>query len=162
MMLLDNFLVATPFRLTDMWIAELYSLVYLCFNIVWYYFGEPNGGVIYSILDWNNDPLTAALYILLVFFVMIPIFSFIHYMVFRMREFLHSTCRNQVALGNLGDRLLPERDSSSDLPPPTVPTAPPAPDDSLPLNRNPLHMSDAGQDEHVGNGMVERAGSDTV
>lgn len=80
----------------------------------------------------------------------------------RMREFLHSTCRNQVALGNLGDRLLPERDSSSDLPPPTVPTAPPAPDDSLPLNRNPLHMSDAGQDEHVGNGMVERAGSDTV
>lgn len=63
--------------------TELFAVVYLTFNIS-YYFCAPYGQkLIYSILDWERDTLLAVTYAALTLFVLIPLFDLLHYGIFR-------------------------------------------------------------------------------
>lgn len=81
--LVDQLLVASPFRVRDLWKTEVFSLTYLAFNISIYYI-EPDGSkLIYSILDWGRDPGLAVAYSLVTLLVLIPFFALVHYGLFR-------------------------------------------------------------------------------
>lgn len=79
----DNMLVATPFRVLDIFTTYAFCAAYLLFNIVWYYFGPLDERLIYGTLDWKNCPLASAANVLLTFFILLPVSAWIHYGVFR-------------------------------------------------------------------------------
>lgn len=76
-------MVATPFTLRAIWYAEAYGLVYLTFDIIWFYCAPSGKGVIYVILDWDDAPLTAVAYSLVVMLILLPLFVALHYGIFR-------------------------------------------------------------------------------
>lgn len=81
--LVDQMLIATRFRLRDAWMTELFSLVYVIFNIA-YYFSAPRGEkIIYYILDWGRKPGLACAYTLVTLLVLVPLFDLVHYGLFR-------------------------------------------------------------------------------
>lgn len=58
-------------------------MIYLTFNICHYYIAPDGSKLIYSILDWARDPVEAVAYSLGTLFVLIPLFAFVHYGLFR-------------------------------------------------------------------------------
>lgn len=76
-------LVATRFRLRDLWITEVFAVIYLAFNITWYYTAAKGTKVIYSILNWGHAPAKATIYAVVVLLVLIPLIDCFHFGVFR-------------------------------------------------------------------------------
>ncbi|CAM9397415.1 unnamed protein product [Ectocarpus fasciculatus] len=111
-MVADQLLVATPFRIRDLWKAEVFALTYLVYNLLWYFLGEE---LIYVILDWDRNFWEAILYSVLGIFILIPATSVLHYYIFRLRESIYATCRQRAesSSGVLNDRLLSAEDGGS-------------------------------------------------
>lgn len=107
-MLVDQLLVASPFRIRDLWKTEAFAMIYLTFNICHYYIAPDGSKLIYSILDWARDPVEAVAYSLGTLFVLIPLFAFVHYGLFRLRECIYAAFQKTVASSprQLSDRLL--------------------------------------------------------
>ncbi|CAM9972969.1 unnamed protein product [Ascophyllum nodosum] len=82
-MLVDQFIVATPRRLREMWISMLFATMYLLFDFIWYMEAPTGQKVIYIILDWERNLDEALLYSFGTLLVLIPIFTLVHYGIFR-------------------------------------------------------------------------------
>ncbi|CAM9405259.1 unnamed protein product [Choristocarpus tenellus] len=84
-MIVDNFLVSTQYRFWTLWPSLLFALIYVSFNVAYYYLAsdEDDENVIYSILDWDEDPTTATIYTVVIIFVLLPLFQGLHYGVYR-------------------------------------------------------------------------------
>lgn len=81
--MIDQFLVASEFRLRDAWKAELVGTVYIIFNITYYCLAPPGEKLIYYVLDWGRSPLVAVAYSALTLLVLVPGFTVLHYGIFR-------------------------------------------------------------------------------
>lgn len=79
----DQMLVATPFLLQEQPLCLVFGLIYPCFNLGWYYLAPASVRLIYDFVDWNHKPEEAILFFLLVNFMLMPAFSFVHYGIFR-------------------------------------------------------------------------------
>lgn len=69
------YFVASEYRCRSYCYSEYFGIVYLVFNLIWYYHGVPAERRVYPILDWEKDTGTAGLYVFLILFVMIPTFA---------------------------------------------------------------------------------------
>lgn len=63
--------------------TELFALVYLTFNILYYILAPQGAKLIYSILDWGQHFDTALTYTLVTLLVLIPLFALVHFAAFR-------------------------------------------------------------------------------
>lgn len=81
--LLDQFLVADEFKVRNIIFGQVYGVIYLTFNIVWYYVAPREDRLIYAILDWENNPLMACIYGLGSILVLAPLFGVLHIRVYR-------------------------------------------------------------------------------
>lgn len=82
--ILDQLLISSEYKCRSaFWQTEYYAVVYLIFNLIWYYEGPLESRVLYTILDWEDDGGMATLFIFLIFFILVPIFSTMHYGVYR-------------------------------------------------------------------------------
>lgn len=81
--LVDQFLVADEFKMRYVLYAQAYGAAYLVFNILWYYLAPKDDRLIYEIIDWNNKPLVACIYGLGSLLIAAPLFTWLHYGVFR-------------------------------------------------------------------------------
>lgn len=84
--MVDQFIIAAPFRLRDIWIAEIFGLLYVGFDVVYFYEAPRGDKIIYVILDWGRNTLEALLYCLGTILVLIPFFALVHYGLFRYIE----------------------------------------------------------------------------
>ncbi|CBJ25729.1 conserved unknown protein [Ectocarpus siliculosus] len=111
-MVADQMLVATPFRIRDMWKAEVFAITYLVYSLLWYFLEQE---LIYVILDWDRHFWEAFSYSVAGIFVLIPATSVLHYYIFRLRESIYATCRQraEASSGVLNDRLLSAEDGGS-------------------------------------------------
>lgn len=75
--------VATEYNFKQLWASEIYGLIYVAFNVSFFYLGPEDEKVIYDILDWGEDPGTAATFAIVILLVLVPLFGFVHYGVFR-------------------------------------------------------------------------------
>ncbi|CAM9103900.1 unnamed protein product [Pylaiella littoralis] len=115
-MVVDTLLVATRFRLRDLWKSVVVALAYLAFNVSHYYTAAQGDKVIYYILDWGRDPWGAVAYTALVFFILIPLFGAFHYGIFRLRESMFHECRERAESSSsevLHDYLLSAEDGDA-------------------------------------------------
>ena len=81
--MVDQFFVASEFRLRDAWKAETVGTLYVIFNITYYCLAPPGEKLIYDILDWGRRPWKAVGYAALTLFVLIPLFTALHYGIYR-------------------------------------------------------------------------------
>ncbi|CAM9688725.1 unnamed protein product [Pylaiella littoralis] len=91
-MVIDQLLVATKFERRQMWASFLFSWAYILFNVIWFLEAPKDERVIYDLLDWGDNIGNAALFALVIIFVLVPIAGVMHYMVFRLREHIYKTC----------------------------------------------------------------------
>lgn len=81
--LVDQFLVAAEFRLRYVLFGQAYGAIYLAFNVGWYYLAPKDDRLIYVIFDWQNNPLEGCIYGLGAMFVGAPLFTLLHFGVYR-------------------------------------------------------------------------------
>ena len=60
----------------------MYGVVYVVFNIIWYYVGWREK-LLYEVLDWDNKPLVACIYGAVCILVLCPLFALLHLFVYR-------------------------------------------------------------------------------
>ncbi|CAM9397563.1 unnamed protein product [Ectocarpus fasciculatus] len=82
-MLLDQFLVADEFKLRYILFPQVYGVIYICFNVGWYYLAPNDDRLIYIILDWEDNTLGACIYAFGAIFVGAPLFGLVHFGLFR-------------------------------------------------------------------------------
>lgn len=75
--------MASEFRLRDAWKAEAVGTIYVIFNITYYCLAPLGEKLIYYILDWGRKPLVAVAYSALTLFVLVPVFTALHYGIYR-------------------------------------------------------------------------------
>lgn len=80
--LIDQFLVADEFKLRHVIFFQICGVVYIGFNIVWYYVGWQEN-ILYEVLDWDNKPLVACIYGAVCVMVLSPLFSLLHLFLYR-------------------------------------------------------------------------------
>ncbi|CAM9276449.1 unnamed protein product [Hapterophycus canaliculatus] len=80
--LIDQFLIADEFKMRHVIISQLYGVFYIIFNLIWYYEGWEQK-VLYKVLDWDNDPLTACIYGAVCILVLVPLFCYLHLVIYR-------------------------------------------------------------------------------
>lgn len=67
----------------QLWASELFGALYITFNIIFYFTAPEEDRLLYSILDWEEEPVGAIIYTVIILGVLIPIFAVIHLGVFR-------------------------------------------------------------------------------
>lgn len=81
--ILDQFLVASEFKMKYAWLALYFFVVYLFFNLAYYYEAAEVDRVTFEVFDWEEDPDRACLWLFLILAFLIPLFSGAHYFVYR-------------------------------------------------------------------------------
>ncbi|CAN0496371.1 unnamed protein product, partial [Ectocarpus sp. 8 AP-2014] len=82
-MLLDQFLVADEFKLRYILFPQAFGVIYLFFNLGWYYLAPDDDRLIYIILDWEDNTLGACVYAFGAILVGAPLFGLVHLGLFR-------------------------------------------------------------------------------
>ena len=95
----DVWITGVPFRILHFWHTEIYGIAYLIFSLIhWGAGGDP----IYPVLDYSNDPTTAAICIVGLAFVGVPLFHMIMFGCFWLRVLIYGACCVGVAGGEAG------------------------------------------------------------
>lgn len=81
--LIDQLLVADEFKLRYVVFPQVFGVIYIIFNVVWYYLAPNEDRLIYSILDWSNNTLVACIYGVVCILVLAPFFALLHFGVYR-------------------------------------------------------------------------------
>lgn len=76
-------LVATEYRLRQVCATEMFGVVYVVFNVIFFYTGPTDEKVIYDILDWGGDPGKASAFVVVILVVLVPLFGLAHFGVFK-------------------------------------------------------------------------------
>lgn len=82
----DQFLVASEFKIKYAWLGEYYFIVYIFFNVGYYYETTGEDRLTYEVFDWEGDPGKAILWIFLIMAFFIPGFAGFHFFVYRYAE----------------------------------------------------------------------------
>lgn len=64
-------LVAAEFRFRHVLSSWLFAVVYFAFNII-YFLAGPEDKVLYTVLDWEDNPGGAAVFAVLTMFILVP------------------------------------------------------------------------------------------
>lgn len=88
LLLFEVFVCAYPVRLLHVIYPMLYACVYTVFSLAYWSCNTEENVLYPGVLDWNHPALTASFVALLVCLI-IPLFHFIHYVLYRLRLFLY-------------------------------------------------------------------------
>lgn len=78
----DMLLVATEYKLRQVFACELFGIVYIIFNLLFFVFADEEDRVIYSVLDWE-DPLSAILFAAGLVVILVPGFAIVFLGIYR-------------------------------------------------------------------------------
>ena len=90
--LTELLLNAIPVRLLHLWLPELFGFTYTAFSVLRWRMtsSEP----IYDMLDYSTSPLLCLLYVIVVAFVICPMFHFATFTVYHCKVLLHRKVMN--------------------------------------------------------------------
>lgn len=81
--LIDQWIIETDYKISFFALGEYFFIIYIFFNLAYYYETEGDGRLTWEVFDWEDAPGTAVLYILFILVVLVPAASMLHYSVFR-------------------------------------------------------------------------------
>lgn len=94
------FLIASEYKIKYAWLGVYYFVVYIFFNVGYYYDTEGEDRLTYDVFDWDAHPGKGCLWVFLILAIFVPGFSSFHYFVYRWD---HSTPLHCTALLRAGD-----------------------------------------------------------
>lgn len=76
-------LIADEYKMRHVVITQVYGVVYVLFNIAWYYLAPEKEKLLYDIMDWEKQTLVACIYGFVCIVILAPLFSFLHLHIYR-------------------------------------------------------------------------------
>ena len=81
--MVDQFLIASEYKIKYAWLGIYYFVVYIFFNVGYYYNTTGGDRLTYEVFDWAVDPGKGCLWVFLILAFFVPGFSSFHYFVYR-------------------------------------------------------------------------------
>lgn len=72
---IDIMLVAAEFRFRHIVSSWLFAVVYFAFNIIYFLAGPEDDKILYTVLDWEDNPGGAAVFAVLTIFILVPLLN---------------------------------------------------------------------------------------
>lgn len=79
----DMFLIASEYKIKYAWLGVYYFVVYIFFNVGYYYNTDGDDRLTYDVFDWDAHPGKGCLWVFLILAFFVPGFSSFHYFVYR-------------------------------------------------------------------------------
>jgi len=80
---IDQVLIADEYKMRHVIITQVYGVVYILFNIGWYYLAPEKEKLLYDIMDWEKRTLVACIYGVVCIVILAPLFSLLHLHIYR-------------------------------------------------------------------------------
>lgn len=77
------FLIASEYKIKYAWLGVYYFVVYIFFNVGYYYNTDGEDRLTYDVFDWDAHPGKGCLWVFLILAFFVPGFSSFHYFVYR-------------------------------------------------------------------------------
>ena len=77
------FLIASEYKIKYAWLGVYYFVVYIFFNVGYYYDTDGDDRLTYDVFDWDAHPGKGCLWVFLILAIFVPGFSSFHYFVYR-------------------------------------------------------------------------------
>lgn len=81
--LLDQFLIATEMKFKYAWLGLYFFVVYIFYNVIYYYEHNVEDRVTFEVFDWDDSPGRACLWVFLILAFGVPGFTALHVFVYR-------------------------------------------------------------------------------
>lgn len=81
--LLDQFLIATEMKFKYAWLGLYFFVVYIFYNVIYYYEHNVEDRVTFEVFDWDENPGRACLWVFLILAFGVPGFTALHVFVYR-------------------------------------------------------------------------------
>eukprot|EP00904_Undaria_pinnatifida_P001056 jgi/Undpi1/10951/HiC_scaffold_30.g13252.m1 len=95
-MVADQFLIASEFKIKYAWLGIYYFVVYIFFNVGYYYNTEGDDRLTYEIFDWEVHPGKGCLWVFLILAIFVPGFASFHYFIYRLRERMYVSYKHKI------------------------------------------------------------------
>ncbi|CBJ25726.1 conserved unknown protein [Ectocarpus siliculosus] len=96
LMLLDQFLIATEMKFKYAWLGLYFFVVYIFYNVIYYYEHNVEDRVTFEVFDWDERPGRACLWVFLILAFGVPGFTALHVFVYRLRERMYTSYKHNL------------------------------------------------------------------
>lgn len=79
----DQFLIASEFKIGFAWMGLYFFIVYIFYNVIYYYEHNGDDRVSFEVFDWDPEPGKACLWVFLILAFFVPGFTAFHVFVYR-------------------------------------------------------------------------------
>lgn len=81
--MVDQFLIASEFKIGFAWMGLYFFIVYIFYNVIYYYEHNEEDRVSFEVFDWDPEPGKACLWVFLILTFFVPGFTAFHVFVYR-------------------------------------------------------------------------------
>ncbi|CAN0380877.1 unnamed protein product, partial [Pylaiella littoralis] len=95
LMLIDQFLIASEMKIKYAWLGIYFFVVYIFYNLIYYYENNVEDRVSFEVFDWDEKPGKASLWVFLILVFFVPGFAAMHVFVYRLRERMYASYKHK-------------------------------------------------------------------
>eukprot|EP00752_Nemacystus_decipiens_P006381 g5753.t1 len=99
-MVADQMLVADEYKMRHVIFTQIYGVVYVTFNLLWFCYAPEKDRLLYDVMDWKRKTLVACVYGIVCILILAPLFSLLHLYIYRHREKIHQNCQGRLIATN--------------------------------------------------------------
>lgn len=81
--MIDQFLIASEFQIKFAWTCLYFFVVYIFYNVIYYYENNDEDRLSFEVFDWDPEPGKACLWVFLILAFFIPGFAAFHFFIYR-------------------------------------------------------------------------------
>ena len=81
--MVDQFLIASEFKIGFAWMGLYFFVVYIFYNVIYYYEHNGEDRLSFEVFDWDPEPGKACLWVFLILAFFVPGFTAFHVFIYR-------------------------------------------------------------------------------
>ena len=81
--MVDQFLIASEFKIGFAWMGLYFFVIYIFYNVIYYYEHNEEDRVSFEVFDWDPEPGKACLWVFLILAFFVPGFTAFHVFIYR-------------------------------------------------------------------------------
>lgn len=95
-MVIDQFLIASEMKIKFAWMGIYFFVVYIFYNVIYYYEHNEEDRVSFEVFDWAPSPGKGCLWVFLILAFFVPGFTAFHVFVYRLRERMYDSYKHVI------------------------------------------------------------------
>eukprot|EP00752_Nemacystus_decipiens_P006378 g5750.t1 len=96
LMIVDQFLIASEFKIGFAWMGLYFFVIYIFYNVIYYYEHNEEDRVSFEVFDWDPEPGKACLWVFLILAFFVPGFTAFHVFIYRLRERMYDSYKHVI------------------------------------------------------------------